>query len=151
MVRLDPPITGTDGTAAVREWFARLSRYCVAVDYVSARGIFASDVVSFGTKAEVVAGLERLEAEQWRGIWPNITGFEIDPGRVRSGGEAGLVWGVASWTSTGYDEQGRPFERPGRATIVLERRKGSWLCVHSHFSLRPGIASRTYGPAGKAD
>jgi ketosteroid isomerase-like protein len=151
MVSPDRPISAVDAAAAaaVREWFARLSRYCAGVDYASTRAIFAGDVVSFGTKAEVVTGLDRLEAEQWRGIWANISDFKIDLASIWSGGEAGLAWGVALWTSTGYDEQGGPFERPGRATIVLERRNGSWLCVHSHFSLKPGTPARTYGRAGK--
>jgi ketosteroid isomerase-like protein len=148
MVRPERPISVADSRSAVREWFARLSRHCAGVDYASARAIFAGDVVSFGTKAEVVVGLDRLEAEQWRGIWPNITGFAIDLASVRAGGGAGLAWGVASWDSTGYDERGRPFERRGRATVVLERRNGSWLCIHSHFSLKPGTPPRTYGPAG---
>lgn len=140
------PITSDDPRTAVGEWFARLSRYCANVDYDAARAIFAADVVSFGTKAEVVTGLDRLVAEQWRGIWPNISDFRIDPASVHGGGVGNLAWGVASWASTGYDAEGRPFHRPGRATIVLERRAGgAWLCVHSHFSLNPGTPARTFG------
>jgi ketosteroid isomerase-like protein len=136
------PIIGDDPRAAVREWFARLSRYCAAVDYESARGIFAADVVSFGTRAEVVSGLDRLVAQQWQGIWPNITDFRIDPASVRGSGAGDLAGGVAVWTSTGYHADGARFDRPGRATAVLERRNGVWLCVHSHFSLSPGTPSR---------
>lgn len=141
------PITSDDPGTAVEEWFARLSRYCANVDYEAARAIFADDVVSFGTKAEVVSGLDRLVAEQWRGIWPNISDFRIDPASVHGGGAGNLAWGAAVWTSTGYDEQHRPFNRPGRSTIVLERRgpDGAWLCVHSHFSLNPGTPARTFG------
>ena len=141
----EKPIVYADHREAVREWFARLSRYCAAVDYDSARSIFAHDVVSFGTRAEVVTGLERLVVEQWRGIWPNISDFRIDLATVRAGGTGDLAWGVATWTSTGYDAERRPFDRPGRATIVLERQGGAWRCVHSHFSLAPGTPQRTFG------
>jgi len=149
MVKPTGPVVSDDPRDAVAQWFARLSRYCADVDYASARTIFADDVVSFGTKAEIVAGLGRLAAEQWQGIWPNITDFRIDLDTVRSGGAGDLAWGVAVWTSTGYDEQHRPFHRPGRATVVLERRGDgddrAWLCVHSHFSLNPGTPQKTFG------
>jgi ketosteroid isomerase-like protein len=143
-----PPITIADPQAAVREWFARLSQYCAAVDYPSTHAIFAPDVVSFGTKAKIVSGLEPLQANQWEGIWPNIRDFQIELDTIHSGGDANHAWGIATWTSTGFDEAGRPFHRPGRATVILERRAGTWLAIHTHFSLAPGTPPRTYGPTG---
>lgn len=136
--------------SAVRDWFDMLNRCCVAVDYQSARAIFAPDVISFGTRAEVVSGLDRLEEEQWRGIWPNITDFKIDLATVRAGGSGDVAWGVAVWTSTGYDEAGVGFARPGRATVVLRRSGTKWLCAHSHFSLKPGTPPRTFGRKDRA-
>jgi ketosteroid isomerase-like protein len=140
------PITVPDPIAAVQEWFARLSQYCAAVDYDSARAIFAEDVVSFGTRARIVSGLDLLQANQWEGIWPNIQGFQIEPDTIHAGGDETYAWGIATWTSTGFDEAGGPFHRPGRATVILNRRAGRWLAVHTHFSLAPGVPPRTYGP-----
>jgi ketosteroid isomerase-like protein len=145
---LAPPITTDDPQQAVRQWFALLGRYCAAVDYTSAEAIFAPDVWSFGTKATVVGGLQHVRANQWQGIWPNIRDFRIELDQVRGGGDQRWAWGVTTWTSTGFDEQGRPYERPGRATIALERREGRWLAVHTHFSLAPGTPQRTFGPGG---
>lgn len=145
-----PPITVADPVEAVREWFARLGQYCAAVDYVSARALFAPDVVSFGTKARIVAGIDLLQANQWEGIWPNIRDFRIEMDTLHAGGDDRHAWGIATWTSTGFDEQGQPFHRPGRATVVLERRDGAWLAVHTHFSLAPGTPPRTYGPQGRS-
>ena len=139
------PITTNDPQTAVREWFARFGACCAAIDFASARELVAPDVVSFGTKAEVVSGLDPLEANQWHGIWGNITDFRIDLAGVTARGEGNTAWGVATWTSTGYDEAGAPFPRPGRATVALERRDGRWLAVHTHFSLNPGTPPRTYG------
>ena len=144
-VRDPAPTYGPD--AAVREWFDRLGRYCADIDYESARGIFAPDVISFGTRADIVSGLDALQKNQWEGIWPNIRDFRIDFDTIRSGGSDGHAWGVATWTSTGYDEQAGPFHRPGRATVALERRKGAWLAVHTHFSLFPGTPTHTFGPS----
>ncbi len=138
-------ITTPDPRAAVREWFERLGKCCAAVDYASARAIFAPDVVSFGTKADIVSGPDLLQKDQWEGIWPNIRDFEIDLGSIHSGGDERHAWGVATWTSTGFHEDGKPFFRPGRATVTLERRDGAWLATHTHFSLNPGTPPRTYG------
>jgi ketosteroid isomerase-like protein len=135
-----------DPVAAVREWFRRLGEYCAAVDYASARALFAADVVSFGTKAKIVAGLDFLQANQWEGIWPNIQDFQIELETIHAGGDNAFAWGIATWTSTGFDEAGGSFERPGRATIILHRRNGRWLAIHSHFSLAPGTPPHTYGP-----
>lgn len=145
MTAQQQPITVDNPRQATREWFARLSEYCAAVDYESAREIFADDVASFGTKADIVSGLDPLQKNQWEGIWPNIEGFKIDLDSVRSGGNSSVAWGAAVWTSTGFDQDGQPFHRPGRATVALEKRGGRWLAVHTHFSLNPGTPARTYG------
>lgn len=142
------PVTTSEPKQAVREWFASFGAACAQVDYERGRFLVAADVVSFGTKAEVVFGLDPLERNQWRGVWPNITDFKFDPTSIHARGEGGTAWGVATWTSTGYDESGNPFERPGRATVALERRDGRWLAVHTHFSLNPGTPPRTFGPGG---
>jgi ketosteroid isomerase-like protein len=140
------PITVSDPITAVKEWFARLSQYCAAVDYASARVLFAEDVVSFGTRATIVAGLDPLQANQWQGIWPNIRDFQIELDTIHAGGDAHFAWGIATWSSTGFDEAGTPFDRPGRATVILHRRDGVWRSIHTHFSLAPGTPPRTFGP-----
>ena len=40
--------------------------------------MFAPAVVSFGTRADVVSGLDRLQRNRWEGLWPNIRDFKID-------------------------------------------------------------------------
>ncbi len=142
------PIITADPVAAVRAWFELLGRYCAAVDYDAAEAIFAPDVVSFGTKATVVSGLEHVRRNQWEGIWPNIRDFRIELDKLHAAGDERRAWGVTTWTSTGFDAEGRAYERPGRATIVLERHDGRWLAVHTHFSLAPGTPQRTFGPDG---
>lgn len=134
------PITVEDPISAVQEWFAKLSLYCTTVDYDSAREIFSAEVASFGTLADVVTGLDRLQQEQWEQIWPRTSGFRVLTDTVHAGGDANVAWGMATWTSTGYDERGEAFERPGRATIVLTRSDGRWVAVHTHFSLYRGVS-----------
>jgi ketosteroid isomerase-like protein len=151
MTQSENPITTSDHLDAAREWFARLSAACAAVDYEAGRAIFADDVASFGTKADIVTGLGPLQRNQWEGIWPNIADFRVALDSVRGGGDGGAAWGIATWTSTGFNEDGASFHRPGRATVALERRAtsrapgGEWLAVHTHFSLNPGTPPRTFG------
>ena len=126
-------------------WFTTLERCVRAVDYETARGIFAQDVVSFGTRAETVSGLDALQAQQWSGVWPAIAGFTFDLAQLHAGTAGDLAWAAVPWTSTGFHEDGTECPRPGRATVTFARRDGRWLATHTHFSLHPGTPPRSYG------
>lgn len=138
-------ITVADPQLAVTEFFEHLGRYCAAVDYDAAEALFAEDVVSFGTKASVITQRRHLRRQQWEEIWGNIADFRLDLEQIRAGGDERVAWGMAPWTSTGFDETGASFDRPGRATVILERFDDAWLAVHTHFSLVPGTPARTHG------
>ena len=129
-------------------WFTTLERCVRAVDYETARGIFAPDVVSFGTRAEMVSGLDALQAQQWSGVWPFIADFTFDLAQLHAGASGDLAWAAVPWTSTGFHEDGTEFPRPGRATVTFARRDGRWLATHTHFSLHPGTPLRSYGRRG---
>ena len=139
------PVKASDPVDAVKQWFALMGRYCASVDYAAAERIFAEDVVSFGTAMDIVRGRKALREGQWESIWENITDFKMDLDNADARGSGNQAWGVVTWTSTGYDSDHKPFHRPGRATVTLERRDGIWLAVHTHFSLFPGAPQRTYG------
>jgi ketosteroid isomerase-like protein len=135
---------------AVHKWFQEFGSHVANREYEPAQGLVADDVVSFGTKAELVEGLGHLVEQQWKGIWPNIEDFRFEDVRAFPTGDDS-AWGCATWLSTGFDEDGKPFERPGRATITFERRDGRWLATHTHFSLYPGVRQETYGPNGETE
>jgi len=59
--------------------------------------------------------------------------------------DASLAVVIAPWTSTGFDTEGRPFDRPGRATIVFHRSDRTWIGVHSHLSLNRGVPQTSHG------
>jgi len=134
-----------DAEQAIREWFQTLERCVRLVDYETARKIFAHNVLSFGTRADVVSGLDTLVANQWSGIWPHIRDFTIELDQLHWGASGDLAWGMAPWNSTGFHPDGTAFPRPGRATVIFERRDGKWLAVHTHFSLFPGTPQTTHG------
>lgn len=145
MNEIYPPVTVDDPTEAVRQWFSLMERYCASVDYDGAEGIFAADVVSFGTTMDIVRGKKALREGQWESIWGNISNFKMDLHNIYADGSGGQAWGVVTWTSIGFDGSHQPFYRPGRATVTLQRRDGVWLAVHTHFSLYPGTPQRTFG------
>jgi len=130
---------------AIRVWFEMLQRCVRAVDYPAARDIFAPDVVAFGTRAEIVRGLDALQTQQWSGVWPLIADFTFVLDQLYVQQEGALAWAAVPWTSTGFQEDGRAFDRPGRATVTFAHRKHGWLATHTHFSLNPGTPFRSYG------
>jgi ketosteroid isomerase-like protein len=122
---------------AIRDWFLELQACVRAVDYERAERIFAPDVVGFGTFTGVAAGRANLRREQWSHVWPNIRTFAFRLEELRGGMAGDLAWAICPWDSLGTRADGSTFARPGRATVILERRDGRWLAVHTHFSLYP--------------
>lgn len=121
----------------LRQWLEAFAARVRARDFDGARPMIAEDVVSFGTKAAMVAGRDNLIAEQWRHIWPTIEGFRFDLDTLHWRRTDDLAWAALTWTSQGFRPDGTPFLRPGRATFAFARRDGQWLATHTHFSLFP--------------
>ena len=121
--------------AAVRSWLAEMQDCVQKVDFERCRAIFAPDVAAFGSLGERLVGLERLENDQWRRVWPRIDGFTFDLDQLDWGGTDSVLWLACPWTSEGRRDDGAPFVRPGRITAVLEMRDERWVAVHTHHSL----------------
>jgi ketosteroid isomerase-like protein len=141
-----------DVETSVREWIAAWGQEVAAVDMAMARHRFSPDVVAFGTYAEIVHGLDELEAEQWANVWPAISGFSfrVDELVVLASPDGCQAVAVVPWDSVGTAADGSTVARPGRATVVLRRESPAapWLGVHTHFSLAP--ASTAFpGHAGR--
>ena len=133
--------------AAVKDWLARFSACVRAVDYAAARPFWHDDVVIFGTYQELVHGLADWTHQQWNNVWPHTEGFAFDLAEtlVLAAADGSMAVAVAPWTSTGFHQDSTPFDRPGRATIVLQRQPdGRWLGVHSHMSLRRGVPQDSF-------
>ena len=120
---------------AVRSWLAEMQDCVQKVDFERCRAIFAPDVAAFGSLGERLVGLEHLEADQWRRVWPRIAGFTFDLDQLDWGGTDTVLWLACPWTSEGRREDGTRFVRPGRITAVLENRNNAWVAVHTHHSL----------------
>ena len=128
-------------------WLRQFEAACRGRNFDAGRLMFAQDAVAFGTWAMAVHGLDNIEREQWRNVWPRIRGFTFEPKpEIRTDGD--IAWIPAGWRSETTGPDGRPFSRPGRATIDLARRDGRWLCVHSHVSLQPTQSESAHGRLG---
>ena len=120
------------------EWLKEWERLINDVDFEGARPLFADSVVSFGTVAEVLYGLDQLEAMQWRKIWPTIRDFKFEEPKILVS-KPGIATLVVLWHSRGKTKNGGWYRRKGRATLVLKKAKGGLRCIHSHLSMEPGI------------
>jgi len=134
---------------SIRFWFQIWEKQVQNLDFETAKNLFASNVVSFGTWMNVVEGLDNLYSNQWKNIWPNISDFkfltntlyiQISPDRL-------LANSILVWGSTGYKKNGSSFERNGRATVTLKRTDldNSWKGIHTHFSLNRGVPQESFG------
>ena len=141
--------TGTDEAESVRAWLRGWGAEVAAADIAAARRRFADDLSAFGTRADVVIGRDRVEGEQWLPTWPAIEdfAFRVDEAQVMLSPDGLMAVIATGWTSTGIDEHGARFPRPGRATIVVHRAEPpiDWIGVHTHFSLSRGVPQTTHG------
>jgi len=138
-----------DDHISIKSWFEKWEGFVVSCDFKSARELFKNEVVSFGTWMNVVQGLNELETEQWKNIWPTITDFkfltntlfiQISPDRL-------FVNTILLWNSLGYDKKRNSFVRTGRATVTLKRDNlnAHWKAIHTHFSLNRGVPQQSFG------
>jgi ketosteroid isomerase-like protein len=138
-----------DDVERVRAWFARLAEHVRAVDFAGARAIFAEDLIAFGTYSDFVTGREAVEATQWRKVWPFISDFRWRLGEAKAlvAADRLSAVGMAVFDSTGYREDGSPYDRPGRATVAFRRPRiaADWVAQHTHMSLFRGVPDRSFG------
>ena len=136
-----------DDLAGVKAWFDSLSAHVREVDFISARPIFAPDMIAFGTFTDFMTGRDVAEQQQWRNVWPHIDEFRfrsdiraiVSPDRLQA-------VGMAIFDSTGYRQDGTSYDRPGRATVVFVRDSvgATWLAQHTHLSLFRDVPTRSF-------
>ena len=138
-----------DDVALIRRWFRTLQVCVQTVDFAGSRSLFADDIITFGTFTAFSVGRGTTEQEQWRNVWSRIDHFRwrLDDLRTLISGERLTAVGMAVFESTGYTEDGKAYDRPGRATIVLGREAigEEWVAQHTHVSLSPGTPSLSFG------
>lgn len=132
----------SSGEQEIRQWLVEFAEAVRAVDYDRGRTMFAEDVVGFGTYASMLEGREPLIEGQWKNIWGVTRGFTFRLEDLHYGISGDQAWVAVPWDSEGQNPPGEWYDRPGRATIILERRDGAWLAIHTHLSLYPPTAKR---------
>jgi len=137
----------SDDLASVRAWFATLAAHVREVDFVGAQPIFDPDMIAFGTFTDFMTGRDAAEQQQWRNVWPHIDNFRWRPDiRAIVSPDRLQAVGMGIFESTGYREDGTPYDRPGRATVVLVRSSvdAPWLARHTHLSLFRDVPTRSF-------
>jgi ketosteroid isomerase-like protein len=85
----------------------------------------------------MVAGVDAVMDRQCKHVWPRIREFTVRVEEARGAIDGDRGWVATRWDSLGVRPDGATFARPGRLTILFERRRGRWLASHTHFSLTP--------------
>jgi ketosteroid isomerase-like protein len=127
----------TNAYDAAAKWLDEMQACVRERDFARARLIFSQDVIGFGSRAALLSGLDALERDQWRHVWPAIQDFTFVTAELAHGSSDDLIWIACPWTSRGKGIDGTWQLRPGRMTVVLARIDGRWLAIHSHHSLAP--------------
>jgi ketosteroid isomerase-like protein len=133
---LGPEIKHDDGSD-VLNWLREFALAVREENYQNGRKLFAPEVVGFGTSAAQAMGLEQLEQEQWKKVWGFTRNFHFEMEEIHFDLSGELAWVAAPFCSQGRSDSAGWFDRRGRATYILSRRGGKWVCVHSHHSLNP--------------
>jgi ketosteroid isomerase-like protein len=123
-------------SARARRWLEAMQECVRGGRFEDARELFADDAVAFGTVVPMAVGRQELERRQWRELWARTRDFAFQLDQMHCLALGAGVAVAVRWHSTGLSEDG-PFERRGRATVVLAERGGRLVAVHSHFSLDP--------------
>ncbi|OED38811.1 DUF4440 domain-containing protein [Chromatiales bacterium (ex Bugula neritina AB1)] len=140
------PCADTHNTTLFTEWLQTFASYVREVDYESARPLFHTNVIAFGTHEDVIASLDEWVRSQWDNVWPKTTDFEfnLEQTKILISEDASMATVIAPWTSTGYHQDNSVFDRPGRATMIFQKRLDNWLCIHSHMSLNRGVPQQSF-------
>lgn len=142
-----------DDLARAKQWFERLSEHVRAIDFAGAHVLFAEDMIAFGTFENFITGREAVERAQWRNVWPVTSEFRFRMDDIRAivSPDRLTAIGMGVFDSTGYSEDGAPYDRPGRTTVALSRRRAGedWVAVHTHMSLFRGVPSQSFGKRGR--
>lgn len=130
----------TDAAADVSAWMQRWQELINGGDIETARPMFDTTVVAYGSLTAVMEGRDELIAGQWSRMWPRLRDFAFDFNRMYILGDSAdsIVAVAVPWTSLGRKGNGW-YDRRGRCTLVLRRSGDELRCVHSHFSMEPGI------------
>lgn len=141
------PIADSATRAWFEDWLHNFAGYVRTVDYDAAKRLWHPDVIAFSTHEDVVQGLEQYVSQQWRNVWPRTAEFQFDVEKacILTADDDSVVVIVVTWTSTGFDPDGAPFARPGRATLVFHRDEEGWNCVHVHMSFNRGVKQESFG------
>jgi ketosteroid isomerase-like protein len=138
-----------DDVALIQRWFERLQLQVESVDFVGARPLFAEDMIAFGTVTAFVIGRDAAEKEQWRSVWSRIDQlrWRLDDLHTIISGDRLTAVAMVVFDSTGYSDDGKPYDRPGRATVVLARTAigDEWVAQHTHMSLFRDVPTRSFG------
>jgi ketosteroid isomerase-like protein len=133
-------VASSNLAARVVDWMRRWESLINTGDIETARPMFDPSVIAFGSLTAIMDGRDALIGRQWSQMWPRLKDFAFayDDARILGGEGDRTVSVAAPWRSLGRKGDGW-YERRGRCTLVLRHAGDDFVCIHSHFSMEPGI------------
>jgi ketosteroid isomerase-like protein len=137
-------------TEEIKDRLNGVAQCVLTQDFEKAKTYFHDDVYCFGSYEHCMTSLDDLVKDQWMKICPNISDFKYDFEHMHCqfSNEGKMACVMLPWSSTGYHDNGTPFERLGRVTFLFRRedKHDRWRVFHSHYSLKPGTPIHTAKP-----
>ena len=147
-----PPQTLDRNT--VRAWIDAWGAEVASVDIAASRLRFTADVSAFGTHADVVVGLDRLEAEQWAPIWPAIEDFRFlsDEMQVLTSPDRLQAVAIVGWRFPGRCRRRQSIRSTWSGNRGVDTRLADRLLArHAHaFLVEPRCSQITHGSRSPA-
>lgn len=144
-----------DDRRSLADFFERWGTLVGNVDFKRARGLYADDVIAFGSLGKMMTSRDTLEAEQWRAVWPTLADYKHDLStlEVIVSPDRLMAVGAVMARSVGIHEDGSHFDRPVRVTASLIREAigAPWFITHTHVSLVPGTPAPSHGSRAEAE
>jgi ketosteroid isomerase-like protein len=129
----------TDPQEPIHQWLNSFSECVRNRNFNKGEFLFDDDVISYGTWTIEMLGLKNLVKNQWRNVWPQTKEFRFIKSSINllfdNSSSPTQCTVACQWLS--YGETKEQLERTGRCTIVLQKKHGHWLAIHSHFSSDP--------------
>jgi len=129
-------LSSSDRDQEVRQWLNDFATCVRARNLNAGRDMFTLNVAAFGTRNDMMRGIDELVERQWAPTWSATHGFTFDESSVALGvSDDGLqAWASAPWVSG--SQSTAVGGRKGRATFILKF-DDRWKCIHSHLSYSP--------------
>lgn len=94
------------------------------------------EYTAFGENDVYLAEGKDLELRTMEGYFKRVSGVHTEMHQTKVIIRGDTAWIVYYWTDEGWSG-GKRFTSRGKSTRIFVKEKGTWLCIHGHFTAVP--------------